>query len=212
MGKWWKQWQTLFSWAPKSLQMVTAAMKLKDTCSLEEKLWQTFTAYDKPWKQRHYFDDKVSSSQKHSFSSSHVWMWELDHKESWALKNWCFWTVVLEETLENPLDCKEIKPVSPKGNQSWIFIGKTNAEAQFPILWPPNSKNWLIGKNPDLGADGRQEDKGMREDEVVEWHYRLDGHEFEQTLTVGDGQGSLTCCSPQGHKEPDMTEWLNWTK
>ena len=212
MGKWWKQWQTLFSWAPKSLQMVTAAMKLKDTCSLEEKLWQTLTAYDKPWKQRHYFADKVSSSQNHSFSSSHVWMWELDHKESWALKNWCFWTVVLEETLENPLDCKEIKPGNPKGNQSWIFIGKTSAEAEAPILWPPNSKNWLIGKDPDVGADWRQEEKGMTEDEVIEWHHQLDGHEFEQALTVGDGHGSLTCCSPQGHKESDMTERLNWTK
>ena len=139
-----------------------------------------------------------------SWTIKKVELWRID-----AFELWC-WRRLL--SLESPLDCKEIQPIHSKGNQSWIFIGKTNAEAQFPILWPPNSKNWLIGKNPDLGADGRQEDKGMREDEVVEWHYRLDGHEFEQTLTVGDGQGSLTCCSPQGHKEPDMTEWLNWTK
>ena len=112
------------------------------------------------------------------FSSSHVWMWEVNHKESWALKNWCFWTVVLEKTLESPLDCKEIKPVHPKGNHSWIFIGRTDAET--PILWPPDAKNWLIGKDPNTGEDWRQEEKGTTEDEMVEWHHRLNGHESEQ--------------------------------
>ena len=150
MGKQWKQWQTLFLRAPKSLQMMTAAIKLKNTCSLEEKLWQPKQHIKK---QRHYFANKGPSSQSYGFSSSHVWLWELDYKESWAPKNWCFWTVVLEKTLENLLDCKEVKPVHPKGNQSWIFIGRTNAEAEAPILWPPDAKNWLIGKDPDAGKD-----------------------------------------------------------
>ena len=123
-------------------------------------------------------------------------MWELDHKESWVLKNWCFWTVVLLKTLESPLDCKEIKLVNPKGNQSWIFIGRTDAEAEAPILWPPDEKNWLIGKDPDAGKDRRQEEKGTTEDEMVGWHHQLDGHEFEQALGAGDGQGGLACCSP----------------
>ena len=136
-------------------------------------------------------------------------MGELDCKESWA-PNWCFWTVVLEKTLESPLDCKEIQPVDPKGNQSWIFIGRTDAEAETPILWPPDSKNWLIGKDPDAGKNLRQEQKGMTEDEMFEWHHQLNGHEFEQAPGVGDGQGGLTCCSPWGRKESDMTEQLNW--
>jgi len=129
--------------------------------------------------QRHYCTNKGPSSQSYGFSSSHVWMWELDHKESWALKNWCFWTVVLEKTLESPLDCKEIPPVNLKGNQSWIFIGRPDAEAETPILWPPDVKNWLIRKVPDAGKDWRQEEKGMIEDEMVGWQYRLNGHEFE---------------------------------
>ena len=184
MGKQWKQWQTFFSWAPKSLQMVTAAMKLKDTCSLEEKLWQTWVAIKK---QKYYFADKGPSSQSHGFSSSHVWMWELVYKESWAPKNWCFWTVVLEKTLESVLDCKEIQPAHPKGNQSWIFIGRTDAEAETPMLWPPDVKNWLIGKDPDAGKDWRQEEKGTTEDKMVGWHHWLDAHEFEQAPGVGDG-------------------------
>ena len=113
------------------------------------------------------------------FSSSQVWMWELDQKENWTPKNWCFWTVALEKTLESPLDCKEIKPVHPKGNQSWIFIGRTDAEAEAPILWPCDVKNWLIWKNPDDGKDWRQEEKGMTEDEMIGWHHRLNEHEFE---------------------------------
>ena len=139
-------------------------------------------------------------------------MWEFDHKESWVLKDWCFWIVVLEKTLESPLDSKETKPIDPKGIQSWIFIGRTDAEAETPILWPPDAKNWLIWKDPDAGKDWRQEEKRMTEDEMVEWHHRLDVHEFEQAPWVGDGQGSLACCSPWGCKESDATEWLNWTK
>ena len=123
--------------------------------------------------------DKGLSSQGYGFSSSHVWMWELDYKEIWAPKNWCFWTVVLEKTLECALACKEIQTVHPKGNQSWIFIGRTDAEIEAPILWPPDAKNWLIGKNPDAGKDWISEEKGMTEDEMVGWHHRLNGHEFE---------------------------------
>ena len=144
------------------------------------------------------------------FSSSHVWMWVLDYKESWVWKNWCFWTVVLEKTLESSLDCKEIQPVNPKGNESWIFIGRTDAEAETPILWPPDAKNWLIGKDPDAGKDWRQEEKGTTEDGMVGWHYRLNGHEFEQSPGVRDGQGSQACCSPWGCKKLDTTEQLNW--
>ena len=143
-------------------------------------------SYDQPRqhikKQRHYFVNKDLSSQSYGFSSSHVWMWELGHKESWAPKNWCFWTVVLEKTLESPLDCKEIKLVNPKGNQSWIFIGKTDDET--PILWPTNVKNWLTGKDPDAGKDWRQEEKGMTADKMVGWHHWLNGHEFEQVLDL----------------------------
>ena len=146
------------------MQMVIAAMKLKDTCS-----WNK--SYDQPRqhikKQRHYFANKSLSSQNYSFSSSHVWMWGLDYKESWALKNWCFWTVVLEKTLERPLDSKEIQPVHPKGDQSWVFIGRvfigrTDVEVETPIFWPPDAKSWLIWKDPDTGKDWGQEEKGMR--------------------------------------------------
>ena len=139
-------------------------------------------------------------------------MWELDYKESWVLKNWCFWTVVSEKTLESPLDCKEIQPVHPKGNQSWVFIERTDVEVETPIFWSPDAKNWLIRKDPDAGRDWGQEEKGMTGDEMVGWHDRLNGHEFEQALRVGDGQGGLTCCSPWDCKESEMTEWLNWMK
>ena len=137
-------------------------------------------------------------------------MWELDYKESWAQKNWCFWTVVLEKTLESPLDCKEIKAVNPKGNQSWTFTGRTDAEAETPILWPPDVKSQLIGKDPDAGKDWRQEEKGTTEDEMVGGHHWLDGHEFEQAPGVGDRQGGLECCSPWGRKGSDTAERLNW--
>ena len=132
--------------------------------------------------QRHYFANKGPSSQGYVFSNGHVWMWELDCEESWALKNGCFWTVVLEKTLESPLDCKEIQPVHPKGDQSWVFIGRTDAVAETPVLWPPHAKNWLIGKDPDAGRDWGQEEKGTTEDEMVGWHHWLNGHEFEYTL------------------------------
>ena len=133
-------------------------------------------------------------------------MWDLDYKESWMLKkNWCFWTVVLEETLESPLGCKEIHPVHPKENQTLFFIGKTDTEAETPILWSPNAKNWLIWKDPDAGKDWRQEEKGMTEDGMVRWHHQLDGHEFEQILGDSEGQEGLVCCSPWGRKESDTT-------
>ena len=135
-------------------------------------------------------------------------MWELDHKEGWALKNWCFWTMVLEKTLESPLDSKEIKPGNHTRNQSWIFIGRTDPEAEVPILWPPDAKNWLIRKDPDAGKDSRREKKGTTEDEIVGWHHRLDEYEFEQASGDGEGQGNLAWCSSWGCKESDMTEWL----
>ena len=138
-------------------------------------------------------------------------MWGLDHKKSWVPKNWCFWTVLLEKTLEGPLDCKEIQPVNPKGNQSWIFIQRTDAEAEMPILWPPDAKNQLIGKDLDVGKDLRWEEKGMAEDEMVGWHHWLNGHEFEEAPGVVDGQGSLECCGLWDLKELDTSEWLNWT-
>ena len=120
--------------------------------------------------------------------------------------------MVLEKTLESPLDCKEIQPVRPKRDQSWDFFGRTDAEAETPVLWPPHVKSWLIGKDPDAGRDWGQEEKGMTEDEMVGWHHQLNGHEFGWTLGVGDGQGGLACCNSWGHKESDMTEWLNWTE
>ena len=170
--------------------------------------------YDQPRqqieKQGHYFVNKALSSQGYGFFSGHVWMWELDCEESWAPKNWCFWTMVLEKTLESPLDSKEIHPVHPKRNQSWIFIGRTDAEAETLIHWPPDAKSWLIWKDPDAGKDWGQEEKGMTEDEMVGWHHRLNGHGFGWTLGVGDGQGGLACCGSWGRKESDTTEQLNW--
>ena len=170
-----KQWLILFFLAPKSLQMMTAAMKLKDATPWKE-------SYDQPRqhikKQRHYFANKGLSSQGCGFFRSHVWMWELDCEESWEPKNWCFWTVVLEKTLKGPLDCKEIQPVHPKGDQSWIFTGRADVEAETPILWPPDENSWLIWKDPDAGKDWGQKEKGMTEDEMVGWHHRLSGHEF----------------------------------
>ena len=177
-------------------------MKLKDFCALEK-------AYDKPRqrvkKQRHYFANKALSSQSYGFSSSHIWMWELDHKESWAPKNCCFWTVMLEKTLESLLDCKEIKPVNPKGNQYWV-IGGTDAEAEAPILWLPDVKNWLIRKDPDAKKNWRQKEKG-----TTGW----DGWMASPTRWTwvwagdGEGQGSLACCSPWGRNESDTIERLN---
>ena len=170
MGKEWKQSEAIFLGSK-----ITAAMKLKYTCPRKQ-------SYGPPRqhikKQRHYFANKDLLSQGYGFSSGRVWMWELDCEEGWAPKNWCFWTVVLEKTLESPLDCKEIQPVNPKGNQSLIFIGRTDVKAETPILWPPDAKNWLIGKDPDTGKDWRWE-KGTTEDEMVGWHHWLNGHEFD---------------------------------
>ena len=180
-------------------------------CSHEMKtLAPWMKSYDQPRqhikKQRHYFADKGSLVKAMVFPKSHVWLWELDYKESWVPKNWCFWTVVLEKTLESALDCKEIEPVNPKGNhwkdRCWSWNSNT---------WPPDAKNWLIGKDPDVGKDWRLEEKGMTEDEMVGWHHQLDGHEFEQALGDSEGQGGLACCSPWGGKELGTTERLNWT-
>ena len=170
------------------METETTFLGLQNHCGLWLQPWnqKTFTpwmeSYDQPRehikKQRHYFVPKGLSSQGYGFSSGHVWMWELDYKESWALKNWYFWTVVLEKTLESPLDYKEIQPVHPKGNQSCVFIGRTDVEAETPVLWPPHVKSWLIGKDSDAGRDWGQE-KGTTEDEMAGWHHRLDGCEFE---------------------------------
>ena len=137
---------------------------------------------------------------------------ELDYKGSWVPKNWCFWNVRLEKTLESPLDCKEIQPVHPKGDQPWVFIGRTDAKAETPVLWPPDAKSWLIGKDPDVGKDWRRGEKETTEDEMVGWHHWLNGHSFWWTPGVGDGQGGLSCCGSWGLKESDRTEWLNWTE
>ena len=139
-------------------------------------------------------------------------MWELDYKKSWAPKTLCFWTEVLEKTLESPLNRKEIQLVHPKGDQSWVFMGRTDVEAVTPILWPPDAKSWRIRKDPDAGKDWGQEEKGMTEDEMAGWHHWLNEHEFGWTPGVGDGQGGLVCCSSWGRKESDTTEWLNWTE
>ena len=171
--------------------------------SLEGKLWQTRHCIKR---QRHYSADKGLHSQNYGFSSTHVQMWELDHKEGWTLKNWCFWIVVLEKILLSRLDYREIKTVNPKGNQPWISIGKTDAEAEAPILWPPDGKVQLFGKDPDAGKDWRQRRRGTPEEEMVGWHHWLSGHEFEQTLGDSGAQKSLLCCSPWGLKELDTTE------
>ena len=139
-------------------------------------------------------------------------MWELDHKENWVPENWCFWAVVLEKTLESPLDCKEIKPVNPKRNQPWIFIGRTDAEAEATILWPPDANSWLIVKDPDARKDWRQKEKRVTEDEIVGWHHRFSGDELGQTLGDGEGEGSLASCSPWDLKQSDTTWWLNTNK
>ena len=207
MGKQWKQWLTLFWGAPKSLQMVTAAVNLKDITPWKE-------SYDQPRehieKQRHHFANKGPSSQDF-FSIGYIWMWELDCEESWAPKNCCFWTVVLEKTLESPLDCKEIQPVHSERDHPWDFFGRNDAKAEAPVLWPPLAKSWLIGKDSDAGRDRGHEEKGMTQDEMAGWHHGLDGHESEWTPGDGNGQGGLACCDSWDHKESDTTERLNWT-
>ena len=155
-------------------------------------------SFDKPRqrikKKWHHFANKSLSSQSYGFSSIHIWMWELAHKEGWVPKSWCFWTVVLEKTLKSPLDCKEIKPVNPKGNQPWIFIGSTDAEAEAPVLWPPDAKSWLLVKDRAAEKGWRQKEKGETEDETVGWCHRLNGYEFEQTLGDDEGQPGVPQC------------------
>ena len=209
MGKQWKQWDLIWG-GSKITADGDCSHEIKKCLLLGRKV---MTNLDSILKSRDItLPTKVRLSQGYDFSCSHVWMWKLDCEESWALKNLCFSTVVLEKTLESPLNYKEIQPVHPKGNQSWVSIGRTDAEAETPILWPPDVKNWLIGKDPDDGKDWRWEEKGMTEDEMAAWHHQLDGHEFEWTPGVGDGQGALVCCNSWGCKEADTTEWLNWTE
>ena len=160
------------------------------------------------WLQLQY---KGLSSQGYGFSSGRVWMWELDCEEGWVPKNWCFWTEVLEKTLESPLDCKEIQPVHSEGDQPWDFFGRKDAKAETPVLWPPHAKSWLIGKDSEAGRDWGQEEKGTTKDEMAGWHHWLDGCESGWTLGVGDGQGGLACCNSWGREESDTTEQLNWT-
>ena len=181
MGKQWKQWQTLFSWTPKITVDDDCSHEIKRHFLLERK---AMTSLDSILKSRDYFANKSPSSQSYGFSSSHIWMWELEYKECWALKNWCFWTVVLEKTLESPSGCKEINSVNPKGKTSWKFIGRTDAEAEAPILWPHDGKNWLIRKDHDAGKDWRQEEKGMAKDEMIGWHHWFNWHEAEQTQKI----------------------------
>ena len=186
----------LFWGAPKSLQMVTAAMKLKDAYSLE----RVMTNLDSILKSRDVALPTKVCLVKAMVLPVVMYGCELDCEESRVLKNWCFWTVVLEKTLESPLDCTEIQPVHPKGDQSWVFIGRTDAEAETPILWPPPAKSWLTEKDPDAGRGWGQEEKGKTENEMAGWHHRLDGHEFEWTPGVGDGQGALACCNSWGRR------------
>ena len=178
-------------------------MKLEDDCSLVGKLCSVLKSKDITLLTKVRIVKAV-------FSSSHVWMRELDNEDGRAPKNWCFWSVVIEKTFESPLKGKEIKPVNLKGNQSWIYIGRTATEAKAPIFWSPDVKNWLIGKDPEAGKDWRQEEKWMTEDEKVRWHHWLYGHEFEHVPGVSDGQGSMVCCSPCGLRVRH-TERLNWT-
>ena len=171
---------------------------------------KTVTNLDRILKSRDItYDGKGSYCQSYGFSSSYIWMWELDHKEGWAQKNWCLQTVVLKKTLESLLYSKEIKPVNPKGNQSWMFIGRTDAEAEAPILWPPDEKRWLIRKDPDAGKDWRQEGKGTTEGKMFGWHHWLSGHESEQTLGDSERQGSLCAVV---HEVTKSQAWLSdWT-
>ena len=205
--KQWKQRETLYLGAPKITANGDCSHEIKRPLLLGRKV---MTNQDSMLKSR---DITLSTKVRlvKSIFLPVVMTWELDYKESWAPKNWCFWTVVLEKTLESPLDCKEIQTVHPKGDQSWVFIGRTDAEAETPILCPPDAKSWLIWKDSDAGRDWGQEEKGMTEDKMVGWHHWLNGHRFGWTPGVGDGQGGLACYSSWGRKELDMTERLNWT-
>ena len=203
MGKQWKQWEIIF---------LGSKITADDDCSHEIKRHlllgrKSISNLDSIFKSRDItFPTKVHLVKARVFPVD-MYGCEFYCKESWALKNWCFWTVVLEKTLESPLDCKEIKPINPKGNQSWIFIGRTDAEA--PIFWPPDSKNWFIGKDPDSGKDWRQEERGTTENEMVGWQHWLNGHEMSKLRELMMDKKNVACCSPEGCKESDMTEWLN---
>ena len=206
MGKQWKQCQTLFFGADGD-----CSHDIKRRLLLGRKV---MTNLDSIFKSRDYFANKGLSSQGYGFSSGHVWMWELDCEESWAPKNWCFWTVVLEKTLASPLDCEEIQAVHPKGNQSWVFIERTDAEAEIPVLWPPHAKSWLIGKDLDTGRDWGQEEKGTTEDEMAGWHHRPQW----AWIWVNSGSwwwtgrpGVLRFMGPQRVRQ-DWTTELNWDK
>ena len=179
IGKQWIQWLTLYILDSKITADGDCSHEVKRHLLLGRKAMTNL--------------DRVLKSRDITFPSSHVWMWELNRKEDWVPENWCFWTVVLEKTLESPLDCKEIKPVNSKGNQSWILFGRTDAKTEAPIPWPPDAKRWLTGKDPDAGKDWGQE-KGATEDKMVGWHHQLNGHEFEQAPGDREGQGSLECC------------------
>ena len=183
-------------------------MKLKGASSLEKK---ALTNLDSILKSRDIILLTKAWQQRSSRLCFCVWMWGLDYKESWAPKNRCFWTMMLENTLES-FGLQGVQPVHPKGDPSWVFIGKTDVGAETPVLWPPDVKSWLIWKDPDAGRGWGQEEKGTTEDEMAGWHHRLDGRESEWTLGVGDGQGGLVCCDSWCCKESDTTEWLNWTE
>ena len=209
MSKQWKQWQTIFL-GSKITPGGDCSHEIK-RCLLPGR--KAMTNLDSILKSRD-IADKGPSRQSYGFSSSRVWMWELDYKESWVLKNRCFWTAVLEKTLESPLDCKEIQPVHPKGNKSWIFIGKTNTEAETPILWPPDVKNWLTGKNPDAGKDWRQEEKGMTEDEMVGCHHWLDSVSLSKLRElVMDREAWYAAVYGVAKSWTRLSDWteLNWT-
>ena len=208
MGKRWKHWQGFIFLVSKITADGDCSHETKRHLLLGRKAMTNLYSILKS--RDITLPTKICNSQSYGFFRSHVGMWELDYKASWALKNWCLWTVVLEKTLESPLDSKEIKLINPKGNQPWIFTGRTDTEAEAPILWPPDAKSWLIGIDPDAGKDRKQEEKGTTEDEMVGWHHQLNGHEFEQALGDGDGQGSLVCCGPWGSWiMQSMTEQLN---
>ena len=199
-GKQWKQWQIFIFLGCEITADGDCSHEINICLFLGRKVMTNLESVIK--KQIHYFANKDLYTQSYGFSSSHVWMWEFYHK-GWLQQNWCFWTVVLEKALESPLDCKEIQPVNPKGNQFWLFIGRTDAEAE-AILWPPDAKIWLIGRYRNAGKNWKQEKR--TDDEMVGWHHELKGYEFEQALGDSEGQGSLVCYSPWGCKDSDMNE------